>query len=87
MDDALRRADLYARAGADAIFVEGSRSREQVVEIARTLTGIPLLINLSIGGPMPLLPPAELAELGYRVMIVPSDRNSPPQASGLSPRL
>lgn len=73
MDDALRRAKQYAQAGADAIFVEGPQSREQIVEIAQTLTGIPLLINLSIGGPTPFLPPVELAQLGYRIIIAPSD--------------
>lgn len=73
LDDALRRAEAYARAGADAIFVEGPQSREQVAEIARALSGIPLVINLSVGGPTPLLSPTELAAMGYRVMIAPSD--------------
>ncbi len=73
LDDALRRCEAYLKAGADAIFVEGPRTRAEVVQIAQALSGIPLVINLSVGGPTPLLPPAELASMGYRVLIAPSD--------------
>lgn len=73
VEEAIRRATLYLRAGADALFVEGPRTREQVAAIARAYAGVPLLINLAVGGHTPLLPPDELARMGYRVLIAPAD--------------
>jgi 2-methylisocitrate lyase-like PEP mutase family enzyme len=70
--EAIRRGLLYAQAGVDLIFIEAPRSREEIEEIARSIPG-PLLINMFEGGQTPLIPAAELAELGYRLVIVPSD--------------
>jgi 2-methylisocitrate lyase-like PEP mutase family enzyme len=72
LEEAIRRGRLYAEAGADLVFVEAPRSREEIEEIARSIPG-PLLINMFEGGQTPLLPAAELAALGYRLVIVPSD--------------
>jgi len=72
LEEAIRRGRLYAEAGADLVFVEAPRSREEIEEIARSVPG-PLLINMFEGGQTPLIPAAELAALGYRLVIVPSD--------------
>jgi 2-methylisocitrate lyase-like PEP mutase family enzyme len=72
LEEAIRRGRLYAEAGADLVFVEAPRSRQEIEEIARSVPG-PLLINMFEGGQTPLIPAAELAELGYRLVIVPSD--------------
>jgi 2-methylisocitrate lyase-like PEP mutase family enzyme len=72
LEEAIRRGRLYAEAGADLVFVEAPRSRQEIEEIARSIPG-PLLINMFEGGQTPLIPAAELAELGYRLVIVPSD--------------
>ena len=72
LEEAIRRGRLYAEAGVDLVFVEAPRSREEIEEIARSIPG-PLLINMFEGGQTPLIPAAELAELGYRLVIVPSD--------------
>jgi 2-methylisocitrate lyase-like PEP mutase family enzyme len=72
LEEAIRRGRLYAEAGADLVFVEAPRSREEIEEIARSIPG-PLLINMFEGGRTPLIPAAELAALGYRLVIVPSD--------------
>lgn len=72
LDAALERARQYARAGADMIFVEAPQTEEEVEAIARTLD-VPLVINMFLGGKTPLMPAARLRELGYAVMIVPSD--------------
>lgn len=71
-DAALARAQRYADAGADMLFVEAPTSREQIARIAAALD-VPLLINMFAGGRTPLLTAGELAGLGYKVMIVPSD--------------
>ena len=72
LEEAIRRGRLYSEAGADLVFVEAPRSRQEIEEIARSVPG-PLLINMFEGGQTPLIPAAELAALGYRLVIVPSD--------------
>ena len=69
---AIDRAQAYAEAGADMVFVEAPESEEQIAEIARLLPQ-PKLINMFHGGKTPLVPLDRLAALGYRVAIVPSD--------------
>ncbi len=71
-DAALARARAYANAGADMLFLEAPESVAQVRQIAAHLD-LPLLINMFAGGKTPLMSAADLAELGYRLMIVPSD--------------
>lgn len=72
LDAALARAAAYREAGADVAFVEAPESLEQIEAIARRLPG-PKLINMFQGGRTPLVPAARLAELGYRIVIIPSD--------------
>jgi len=71
-DAAIVRAEAYFRAGADVVFVEAPESVAQVEEIARRLP-MPKLINMFQGGKTPLVPLPRLAELGYRIVIIPSD--------------
>ena len=72
LDAALERAERYAEAGADVLFVEAPESEAQIEAIAARLPG-PKLINMFQGGKTPLLPADRLAALGYRVVIIPSD--------------
>src|SRR5262249_23927689 len=51
---------------------EAPTSEEQIADIARRLPGYKL-INMFHGGKTPLLPAAQLQELGYQVVIIPSD--------------
>jgi 2-methylisocitrate lyase-like PEP mutase family enzyme len=69
---AIARGEAYAKAGADVVFVEAPESVAQVEEIARRLP-MPKLINMFQGGKTPLVPLPRLAELGYRIVIIPSD--------------
>ena len=72
LDAAIERGHAYAAAGADVIFVEAPGSETQIETIARSLP-FPKLINMFEGGKTPLVPLARLEELGYRIVIVPSD--------------
>jgi 2-methylisocitrate lyase-like PEP mutase family enzyme len=72
LEAAIARGNVYAEAGADVIFVEAPQSVEEIERIARDVHA-PLLINMFWGGKTPLVSTARLAELGYRIMIVPSD--------------
>jgi len=64
LDEALRRARLYKNAGADILFVEGPRSKDEIMRIGRDLPA-PLAINLIEGGDTPLLALEELEALGF----------------------
>ncbi|MDC7785198.1 oxaloacetate decarboxylase [Rhodoplanes sp. TEM] len=69
---AVERARLYAEAGADVLFVEAPRSRDQLERLVGVLGGVrPLLANMVEGGDTPLMPAAELGALGFRIVIFP----------------
>ena len=71
-DEALRRGEAAARAGADVLFVEAPRDEMQVERIARAFD-VPLLYNYASGGRSPLPPFAQLRALGYAILILPID--------------
>ena len=72
LDVAIERANLYAGAGADVIFVEAPQSVEEIERIAREVEA-PLLINLVLGGMTPLESATRLQELGFAIAIHPSN--------------
>jgi 2-methylisocitrate lyase-like PEP mutase family enzyme len=72
LDAAIQRANRYAQAGADVIFVEAPQSVEEIERIAREVQA-PLLINLVLGGMTPLESATRLQELGYAIAIHPSN--------------
>ncbi|NCT97531.1 MAG: isocitrate lyase/PEP mutase family protein [Comamonadaceae bacterium] len=69
MDEALRRGERYARAGADGIFIEAPESVAELQQVGRALQGVPLMANMLEGGRTPILKPAELEDLGFRIVI------------------
>ncbi len=72
LERALDRARLYAGSGADVLFVEAPRSREQLAAVAAALGNTrPLLANMVEGGDTPLADASELAGLGFRLVIFP----------------
>ncbi len=64
LDEAIRRARLYKESGADVLFVEGPRDRDELKRIGEELPG-PLAVNLIEGGRTPLCSLEELVELGF----------------------
>jgi 2-methylisocitrate lyase-like PEP mutase family enzyme len=71
-DEALRRGEAAAKAGADILFIEAPRTEAQVERIARELD-TPLLYNYAPGGRSPLLPFVRLRALHYAVILLPVD--------------
>jgi 2-methylisocitrate lyase-like PEP mutase family enzyme len=68
---AIDRANAYAEAGADVIFVEAPQSIDEIERIGREVSA-PLLINLVQGGLTPQDTPAEdLTAWGFRLAIHP----------------
>ena len=72
LDAAIDRANRYAAAGADVIFVEAPQDAGEIERIAREVDA-PLLINLVLGGMTPLESVLRLQELGYAIAIHPSN--------------
>jgi len=69
---ALDRANLYAEAGADVLFVEAPGSRDQLSAVATALGGkLPLMANMVEGGKTPVFSAPELEALGYALVIFP----------------
>lgn len=72
LDAAIERANRYAQAGADIIFVEAPQDVGEIERIAAEVDA-PLLINLVLGGLTPLQSASRLQELGYAIAIHPSN--------------
>ena len=70
IEEAIRRGQAFADAGADIIFVESPESVEEMVEIGRRIEK-PLLANIVVGGSTPLLSINELSDIGYQLAIFP----------------
>lgn len=68
---AIKRAKIYLRAGAEAIFIEAPRTIEEMREIPRALPGVTLLVNMMEGGQTPLLPQKDLEKMGYKIVAWP----------------
>jgi 2-methylisocitrate lyase-like PEP mutase family enzyme len=73
LDDALRRAEAYLKAGVDGLYLEGARNRSELERIGRTFEGVPLAISLlEGGGTTPILPPATLHQMGFSMLLYPT---------------
>lgn len=72
LDEALRRGDRYANAGADALFIESPESEAELEKIAKTFKGIPLVANMVAGGRTPMLADQILFDLGFQLVIHPT---------------
>jgi len=68
LDEALRRGERYIRAGADGLFIEAPVDVEELERIGRAFD-VPQLANMLEGGRTPVLTPAELAQIGFRIAI------------------
>jgi 2-methylisocitrate lyase-like PEP mutase family enzyme len=71
LDEALRRGEAFAEAGADILFIESPESEAEMARIGKHFD-VPLLANMADGGRTPILPKARLEELGYKLAIFPA---------------
>jgi methylisocitrate lyase len=69
-DAAVKRAQAYLDAGADAIFPEAMETEDEFAEFARRVKA-PLLANMTEFGKSPLLTVQRLGDMGYRLVIFP----------------
>lgn len=71
LDAAIARAQAYAAAGADILFVEALESKEEM-KTACAAVNAPMMANMANGGSTPMLTVEEMKEIGYAVAIAPS---------------
>ena len=71
LDEALRRGEAYAKAGADILFIESPESVDEMQTICHTFRGIPLVANMVEKGRTPVMSKEELENLGYKIAIFP----------------
>jgi 2-methylisocitrate lyase-like PEP mutase family enzyme len=69
---AIERAARYREAGADMLFIEAPKARDDLARIVTTLGGkLPLMANMVEGGKTPPLSSAELEAIGFALVIFP----------------
>ncbi len=69
---AIDRAGQYLEAGADVLFIEAPRDREEMQTITKTFgSRVPLLANMVEGGQTPVTDAADLQDLGFSIAIFP----------------
>ncbi|AMD01565.1 isocitrate lyase/PEP mutase family protein [Halomonas sp. M5N1S17] len=71
LDEALKRAQAYSEAGADAIFIESPESEQEMETIGKRIDK-PLIANMVPGGRTPLLSADKLQSLGFALAIHPA---------------
>jgi len=71
LDAAIDRVNAYLEAGADVGFVEAPQTIEELRIVGRRVQG-PALVNVFEGGKTPMLGASELAAMGFRLGIYPS---------------
>lgn len=73
-DAAIKRARLYAKAGADLIFADAVKTEEQIKRLVDAVE-VPVSINMGFGlrsrPTTPLIPIARLAQLGVKRVTLP----------------
>ena len=72
LEEAISRARLFLRAGADAIFIEAPGNLAEIETILKEIKA-PLVYNMTESGKSPMLPVAKLAALGFKIVLFPSD--------------
>ncbi|MDC0135986.1 isocitrate lyase/phosphoenolpyruvate mutase family protein [Sulfitobacter sp.] len=69
---AMDRASAYVEAGADVLFIEAPRDRDELGRIPETFRGqVPLLANMVEGGATPISSAQDLQAMGFDIVIFP----------------
>ena len=69
-DEALARCKDFEAEGADIVFLEAPETEDEMRRFCKTMKK-PCMANLVPGGKTPILPPAQLQEIGYQLALYP----------------
>ena len=70
LDDAIKRMQKFSELGADILFVEAIKSKEDMKRVIKEVPGHHM-INLIEDGETPLLEMSELEDLGFKIAVFP----------------
>ncbi|MGB9755680.1 MAG: methylisocitrate lyase [Desulfurella sp.] len=70
LDEAIFRAKIYEKAGADIIFPEALESKDEFLAFSKAIN-VPLMANMTEFGKTPYISVDEFRELGYKIVIFP----------------
>ena len=74
VDEAIRRLNMYAEAGADVMYADALLSREDIAKVAKNVPK-PLIVNMGLGmrarKTTPLMSPRELQDAGVAAVSYP----------------
>ncbi len=74
VDEAIRRLNMYAEAGADCMYADALLSKEDIAKVAKSVPK-PLIVNMGLGmrtrKTTPLMTPKELQDIGVAVVSYP----------------
>ncbi len=70
LDEAIKRANAYIKAGADIIFPEALETKEEFIDFARAVKA-PLMANMTEFGKTPYIGLDEWSEMGYSFVLFP----------------
>ena len=70
LEEAIARCQLFREIGADITFLEAPLGEDEMRRYCREVDG-PKMANLIEGGKTPLLPPAQLEAIGYKIAVYP----------------
>ena len=74
VDEAIRRLNLYAEAGADCMYADALMSKEDIAKVAKNVPK-PLIVNMGLGmrtrKTTPLMTPKQLEDIGVAVVSYP----------------
>ncbi len=70
IEEAIERAKMNRKTGADVIFVEAPKSLEEMKKIGKSVNA-PLVANMIEGGATPIIPSDKLYKMGYNVILYP----------------
>ncbi len=71
MDEAVKRANLYLEAGADAVFVVGCKTLDDIKAVAAAVNG-PVIININDESPLNQYSYEVFHELGIKMVLYPA---------------
>ena len=71
LEDAIKKANRYIKAGADIIFPEALESKTEFEVFAKEVKGVPLMANMTDFGKSPYISAKRFEEMGYSIVIFP----------------
>ena len=70
LEEAIERSREFVKMGADVSFLEAPESKQEMEQYCRSIQA-PKMANMIEYGKTPILPPAELEAIGYKIAVYP----------------